>query len=372
MQLLVSNNSEVLRHLATKPFRGLEMDLLVVTGGIEAIEVAGRKDPVLALLDAEMSDVSGYEAARAIKHAKDHCRVVLLLGRRVSARHMRMVAESGCDDVLITPGPPDALYDVVAAQLKLPRRAHPRQPVELAMRGQVGQRGVRGRLTNLSVDGARALVGERIEESGPVWMEVQPDGEPPLPVEGRVVWARRREHGSAFGISFDGVAPDTRRQLARLTQWDVIQGAERTRVVLRGGLGEQHRLGDVMPDLYGKIDFDLSQVTHMDAMGVADWVEFLDQVPVQDYEFHACSVAFALQASLLDEVIGSGIVVSFFAPYACQSCDHREERLLQTAAVLAAGMRRPPTFSCSRCDGSLVLADSPERYFAFLRTTRVA
>jgi len=348
------------------------MDLLVVTGGLEAIEVAGRKNPVLALLDAEMGDVSGYEAARAIKHADESCRIVLLLGGRVTARQMRMVSECGCDEVLITPTAPDPLYDVVATQLKLPRRASQRHPVDLAVRGQIGQRAVRGRITNLSVDGARLLLNERIDEVGSLWMEVHPEGEPPLAVEGRVVWAKRREQGSAVGASFDGVAPQTRRQLARLARWDVIQGAERTRVVLRAGLSEQNRLGDIIPDLFGKIDFDMSQVTYMDSMGVADWVEFLDRVPIRDYEFHSCSVAFALQASLVEEVLGGGVVVSFFAPYACQACDHREERLLQTAAVLTSGGRRPPVFSCSRCDGSLVLADLPERYFAFLRTTRVA
>jgi CheY-like chemotaxis protein len=370
LKLLVSNNSELLRRLATAPFRGQATDLLMVTGGLEAIELAARERPVLVMLDAEMSDISGYEAARAIKHANEQCRVVLVLSGQVSARQMRLVAESGTDEVLIAPVDADQLYDMVAAQLKLPRRAARRHDVDLAVRGQSGQRPIRGRATNLSVGGARLMLHDRIEPGALFWLEVQPEGEPPIAVDARAVWAHRRENGTAVGAVFDEMAQGARHHLARITQWDIIQGADRTRVVLRGDITESTLLADLAPALFGKIDFDMSQVTYMNALGVGDWVAFLSRLPIRDYEFHACSVAFALQASLVEGVLGRGSVASFFAPYLCQECDHQEERLLQTAAVLAAG--HPPVFGCSRCDGPLVLDDFPERYTAFLRGARVA
>jgi hypothetical protein len=198
-------------------------------------------------------------------------------------------------------------------------------------------------------------------------LDVQPEGEPPIAIDARIVWAQAREHGSAVGASFDGIGAEARRHVARLTRWDIIQGADRTRVVLRGDITEATPFDDLAPALFGKIDFDMSQVSYMNPVGVADWVDFLARVPIRDYEFHACSVAFALQASLVDGVLGRGVVVSFFAPYACQQCDHREERLLQTAAFFTGGGRHAPVFGCSRCDGPLMLDDFPERYTAFLR-----
>jgi CheY-like chemotaxis protein len=370
LKLLVSNNSELLRRLATAPFRGQATDLLMVTGGLEAIELAARERPTLVMLDAEMGDISGYEAARAIKHASEQCRIVLVLSGHVSARQMRLVAESGADEVLIAPVDDEQLFDTVAAQLKLPRRASRRHEVDLAVRGQSGHRMIRGRATNLSVGGARLMLHDRLEPGALFWLEVQPEGEPPIAVDARAVWAHRRENGTAVGAAFDDVAQGSRRHLARLTQWDIIQGADRTRVVLRGDITESTLLTDLAPALFGKIDFDMSQVTYMNALGVAEWVAFLARLPIRDYEFHACSVAFALQASLVEGVLGRGTVVSFFAPYLCQECDHQEERLLQSAALLASG--RPPVYGCSRCDGPLVLDDFPERYTAFLRGARVA
>jgi CheY-like chemotaxis protein len=372
VKFLVSSNSELLRHLATAPFRSLPMELLVVTGGLEAIEVARRERPVIAILDAEMADLTGYEAARAIKHANEACRVVLVLGCRVNARQMRLVAESGCDEVLVAPCGPDALFEVVAVQLKLPRRASERHATDLEVRGRDGHRPIGGRMVNLSVDGARVVLRERVEEGATVRLEVRPEGEPPIALDARVVWTQPREHGTVHGVAFDGAAPDARRHLARLTRWDIIESADRTRVVLRGEFTESTRFDDLAPALFGKIDFDMSQVPYMNSQGLGEWIEFLSRVPIRDYEFHACSVAFVLQASLVAGVLGRGAVVSFFAPYACDRCDHKEERLLQAEALLGPNTRRPPVFSCSRCDGHLLLDDFPERYLAFLRGARVA
>jgi CheY-like chemotaxis protein len=372
VRLLVSNNSELLRRLATAPFRSIPMEIVVTTNGLESIEFATRERPALAILDAELADVSGYEAARAIKHANEGCRVVLVLSGRVTARQMRMVAESGADEVLIAPVGADHLYDVVAVQLQLPRRGAPRHAVDLAVLGRDGHRPIGGRVTNLSVDGARLILLEQVEEGAALRLEVVPEGEPPISVDARVVWTQSRELGTVVGASFEGISPEARRHLSRLTQWDVIVGEDRTRVVLRGDITESTQFEDLAAVLIGKIDFDTSQVTNMSSLGVSRWSQFLARAPIRGYEFHACSVAFILQASLVGGVLGDGIVVSFFAPYACERCDHQEERLLQSTSVLRAGNPRPPVFGCSRCDGSLVLDDFPERYFAFLRGERLA
>ena len=70
---------------------------------------------------------------------------------------------------------------------------------------------------------------------------------------------------------------------------------------------------------------------------------------------------------MVQDVIGRGTVTSFFAPYHCQGCDHQEERLLQSAAILAAGLTAP-VFTCPKCAGQLGFDDLPERYFAFLQS----
>jgi len=117
--------------------------------------------------------------------------------------------------------------------------------------------------------------------------------------------------------------------------------------------------------MVGRVVFDTARATYMNSLGVRAWCEFLRQARIQGYEFHACSVPFVLQASMVRDVIGRGTVTSFFAPFHCVGCDHEEERLIQTAAILAANLE-PPTFKCPRCGGALEFDDIPERFFAFL------
>ena len=118
--------------------------------------------------------------------------------------------------------------------------------------------------------------------------------------------------------------------------------------------------------LPGRVVFDTAQVTYMNSLGVRAWCEFLRQARIQGYEFHACSMPFVLQASMVRDVIGRGTVTSFFAPFHCITCDHQEERLLQSAAILASNLQ-PPVFKCPNCGGALEFDDLPERYFAFLQ-----
>jgi anti-anti-sigma regulatory factor len=229
-----------------------------------------------------------------------------------------------------------------------------------------GQRQVSGRVSNLSVDGARLSLDAEVTEGTALRLDIKPAGEPAISISARVVWAQRRDGGSTVGAAFEELPAETRRRLARLTQWEIVHDTERTRVVIKGDITEATRFDDLLPALVGRVDFDLSQVRYMNSLGVREWVEFLRRAPIQGYEFHACSVAFVLQAALVEGVTGAGTVSSFFAPYACERCEYADERLLQTAAVLASEDRQPPEFGCPRCGDRLVLDDIPERYLAFL------
>jgi hypothetical protein len=184
-------------------------------------------------------------------------------------------------------------------------------------------------------------------------------------IKSKVVWAQPRDGRTVVGAQFEGLSEEIRQTLARLTQWEIVGDTARIRVVLKGDFTEATSFDELLPSMVGRVDFDMAQVRYMNSLGVRAWCFFLKEAPIQGYEFHACSVPFVLQASMVADVVGRGTVASFFAPYHCSACDHQEERLLQSAAVLASDLQ-PPVFSCPKCDGQLAFDDIPERYFAFL------
>jgi len=360
-KVLVSNNSELLRHLMTPPFRRLELELLVASSGDEALKLFERERPSLALLDAELSGVSGYDITAKIKDSNPTTKVVLVMGKRLMPDQMRRVAESGCDEVLIAPMSADELYDVVSIQLGRPRRGAERYRLDIA----IGDKPVDGTVTNLSIDGARLVTPEAMSEGAAIRIIVHPEGCEAVSIPARVIWAQPRDGRTVVGAAFDNLDDRARAVLARLTQWEIVDETARTRVVLKGDFTEATSFDELLPAMVGRVDFDLAQVTYMNSLGVRAWCEFLASAPIQGYEFHACSIPFVLQASMVEDVLGRGTVTSFFAPYHCSSCDYQEDRLLQSAAILASGLE-PPTFACTKCDGELTFDDIPERYFAFL------
>lgn len=365
--VLVSNNSELLRHLAAPTFRRLELEPKVASSGEEAWAVFDANRPPLALLDAEMSGITGYELAEKIKSVAPATRVVLVIGKRLSGAQMRRVGACGCDEVLVAPMSADELYDVVAIQLGKPRRGAERYHIEVTAGGAV----LDASITNLSVDGVRLVSRTPVAEGAAVAVRITPeDGSGAVEIPAKTVWAQPATSSSGgaktvVGAEFTNLDERAREVLARLTQWEIVHETQRIRVVLKGDFTEATRFDDLLPSMVGRVDFDLAQVRYMNSLGVRAWCEFLRAAPIQGYEFHACSVPFVLQASMVEDVVGRGTVTSFFAPYHCDHCDHQEERLLQSAALLASGLE-PPSFQCPKCDGHLQFDDLPERYFAFL------
>jgi CheY-like chemotaxis protein len=368
LAVLVSQNSALLRHLTATPFRQLDIDLHVAASGDEAVKIGTSTLLAVAILDAEMPGLSGYEAAKRIKAATPDCKVVLVLGKRITSAQMQSVAAAGCDEVLIAPMSADELYDAIAVQLGLPRPGNQRFTIALAVLTPSGPRPIEGYVNNLSVDGARLLLPNLLPEGTRLRLSITPeDAAEPTEILAEVVWAQERERDrkATIGASFLDIDDETRLLLARLTQWEVIEEPDRLRVVIKGDITEASSFQALVPILVGRVDFDLSQIVYINSLGVREWIRFLRDVNIQGYDLHACSVPFVLQASVIPAMIGRGTVVSFFAPYYCEDCDHHEDKLLQSAAVLAAGYQ-PPVFQCPRCSATMALDDLPERYLAFL------
>jgi hypothetical protein len=372
---LVSNNSELLRHFTAPPFRRLGLEMLVANTADEARQLVDAHEPSVAVLDA-LPD--GFTLTKQLKDKRPTIHVILVAGQRLTGDQMREVSQSGADELLISPMTADELHDVIALQLGEPRPGSEAFAIAI----ELGGSRVDATVSNLSLDGVRLVVTEPVAEGQAISVTITPDpspalgsaagvtekpgGEQPVVIRGTAVWAQPRDGKTVVGIAFTSLDDRARVLLAKLTQWQVVKDGERTRVVLRGDFTEATRFDELLPAMVGRVVFDMAQVTYMNSLGVRAWCEFLRQARIQGYEFHACSVPFILQASMVRDVIGRGTVTSFFAPFHCIGCDHQEERLVQTAAILASGLE-PPVFKCPSCAGALEFDDLPERYFAFLQ-----
>jgi CheY-like chemotaxis protein len=368
--ILTASNSDVLRMLGSRACARLGFARHIVGSGVEAINAARRLKPRLAVLDADMPDVSGYEACRRIKAEptlKD-TRVMLVLRGAFTRDKVIQVAEAECDDVMVLPVLDAEFFAHVADLLGLPRRQGRRVAVELVARVAEGTRTWEGFVENLSPTGAKIQLLEPLPAISFVraWVRRQRGGRV-TEVDARVVW--RQEDGRSVGLEFRNLSFEMRQQIEALMLWDVVLEEGQLRVYLDGDFIETTDFSGLDRQLAGSVDFDTSGVRYINSHGSRLWVAFLRELDtVEQYTFSRCSVAFAMQASMLEGFVGRGRVVSLMVPFHCEACDREDVRLLQVAAITdETGALALPHLRCSRCGGRLSEEEIPEKYFGFLK-----
>ncbi|HEY0255543.1 MAG TPA: PilZ domain-containing protein, partial [Kofleriaceae bacterium] len=282
-KVLVSNNSELLRHFTAPPFQRLGLEVLVAKTAEEARAIYHKEEPSLVILDVDCT----LDTVREIKHQNKATRVILVAGKRLSGDQMREISACGCDELLIAPMTADELHDVIAIQLGETRPGTEGFKITVTL----GTAKVDATVSNLSLDGVRLVVAQPVTEGQVVEVTIAPDGpigDEPVTIKGTAVWAQPRDGKTVVGIAFaplsgqDGAR--AKSVLAKLTQWQVVKDGDRTRVVLRGDFTEATRFDELLPAMVGRVVFDTAQVTYMNSLGVRAWCEFLRQARIQGYE----------------------------------------------------------------------------------------
>ena len=115
-----------------------------------------------------------------------------------------------------------------------------------------------------------------------------------------------------------------------------------------------------------KVLIHLGKVDHLNAFGVRDFVTWVRELEARGntlYFVH-CSPAAIAQIDQVRNFIGAGQVLSFAAPYFCESCDR--EQLESFIVQDVRGITEAPAALCPTCGGALSF-EGPPGYFQFLK-----
>ncbi|WP_437483649.1 FIST N-terminal domain-containing protein [Sorangium sp. So ce1014] len=140
-------------------------------------------------------------------------------------------------------------------------------------------------------------------------------------------------------------------------------------VRLAGRMTEAFKGAALARELDGKVLLDLAGVERITSFGVREWLQMIQaaQPRLRALYLARCSEPVVNQLSMIRRFAGNGQVVSFYAPYCCESCGTQFERLVDCAhdaASLAEG--KPPEAVCPRCRGAGAFDDDAETYFGFV------
>lgn len=241
------------------------------------------------------------------------------------------------------------------------------QPVELvvltaAAREHLRAPALRVEPTEVDVQTRALAVGARLSLRLRRW-----EDDPGFEVRGCVMRVAERGGDPIASIALEDLTDRARAQLADLALWDARREDNRLHVRFRGRFDERTDFSQLDLDAYDHVSFDMSLVNRINSWGARQWIMFLRSLsPELAYDFVHASVEFVKHCNMIADMQGAGAVLTFFAPYACESCNLETERELDATTERASFAIMPPTFECAACGARESLDDVPQRYFAFL------
>lgn len=111
---LIVDDDETLRIVAKRQLRKLGFEVHAAVDGTEAVEACRRTDYQLVLMDIQMPNMDGYEAAREIREIErqnERTRIAIIAVTALQERERAL--QSGMDECISKPFVFEALKEIV-------------------------------------------------------------------------------------------------------------------------------------------------------------------------------------------------------------------------------------------------------------------
>ncbi len=373
MKIVVSNNSFVFDELGSPGFLLVGVEPILVASGDEALAAVKQHRPELVVLEADLPGLDGCTVCERIKADPELrlSRVILVLqGSVVSAAQLQRLAASGCDDVLVYRVPGEDLYHHAARLCGLPDLSLG-EPVQLRVwiSGESTPE-ISSHAVHLSHRSVELLTSSALQVGARLTLRMHREGDAEaVEVQGEVAQVQPDpvSHSHSARVRFVGHSDQTTARLADLALWEARKLPDGLRIAIRGAFDQVTDFTNLRSRIAGDIIFDLSGVRQITSWGVRNWIFFLRSLPAESrYSFVNCSTVFVRHCSMIADMLGRGVVLSFALPYHCTGCGRDDERVLQTSSLSATVRIEPPEFRCSLCGGVERFDDIADRYFSFL------
>jgi len=116
--VLVADDNDVAQRLCKRVLEKAGYSVLIAGDGLQAVDVALKRQPSMILMDVAMPGIDGLEAMRRIKTEMPTMPIVIASAHSMASDRERFLA-AGADDVL---SKPFRLADLISIVDKLARR----------------------------------------------------------------------------------------------------------------------------------------------------------------------------------------------------------------------------------------------------------
>jgi DNA-binding response OmpR family regulator len=117
-KILIAEDEPDIRELVAFTLRFAGFEVVTASNGYEAVQLAARELPDMALMDVRMPRMTGYEACEAMKANPDLKDMpVVFLSAKGQENEIATGMAAGAEDYLLKPFAPDQLTERVRAIL---------------------------------------------------------------------------------------------------------------------------------------------------------------------------------------------------------------------------------------------------------------
>ncbi|MCG8424873.1 MAG: hypothetical protein MJE77_43870 [Proteobacteria bacterium] len=118
-----------------------------------------------------------------------------------------------------------------------------------------------------------------------------------------------------------------------------------------------------------RLAIHLAGVRLITSFGIREWIDFMTAAArrAEDILLLDCSPKIIQQANMVANFVGSGRIVSFYAPYRCATCGTDSRVHMHLRRDWDVVIRRvPPDRVCVNCGQNETFDDDPDTYFAYM------
>lgn len=160
------------------------------------------------------------------------------------------------------------------------------------------------------------------------------------------------------------VQPPPKLLIERLSDGDV------TCLRLMGTIDEQFDAPGLAQTIACRyLVLDLGGVDRISSFGIRQWIDFVGQIVprLTGVYYVECSSKVMDQFNMVANFGGAGYIVSFYAPYRCETCDQEHRHLFRSdeeTPVWRAG--QAPVMTCQTCTNKEDFDENPAMYFSYV------
>ena len=139
-----------------------------------------------------------------------------------------------------------------------------------------------------------------------------------------------------------------------------------TNFVFLNGIIDEDTKFDKLKEIESPLVLNFKDVTSINSLGVRNWVNLMKEMQEKQIFYAEATPLIVRQLNMIPSFLGNAKVLSAYAMYVCDNCEHEKLVMLNGDEFESAGEKLEQLVQCDSCGKEeMELDGDADQYFAF-------